>query len=395
MPDFCAARGCHNERSAQTKTNGITFHKFPKNKDRRIQWERAVRRHGFVASDRSLLCSEHFKQEDFDKTGQTVRLRANVVPKIFCFSAPVESSLNKKKPVVKRTTATSRRAAENWPTEVEEKKSKTDSTIEEEKEPTDPQQNNPPPENNPSPDVAPNREAMLAELHAKQQAAIAEVQRSRRRKITDHQYALPFSPKDLKLKFELALKTVQKLRREKVNALMRERRAKKYMQAALEELKQKNEIIEDLQDKLECYSDIPVELLARQGVEYTKDQKDFAFKLYLHGPKAYNYLRERLKIHLPHPSSIQRWLSTAESKQGLNHMVRDMLERLRQEDDGKSACVTQIQDDAITQIQDDAMAGDDEVQDDTETQTVCVFVETEDQFNQTSAAVQGLQGYWE
>nr|XP_061812957.1 THAP domain-containing protein 2-like [Nerophis lumbriciformis] len=306
MPDFCAARGCHNERSAQTKTNGITFHKFPKNKDRRIQWERAVRRHGFVASDRSLLCSEHFKQEDFDKTGQTVRLRANVVPKIFCFSAPVESSLNKKK----------------------------------------------------------------------QQAAIAEVQRSRRRKITDHQYALPFSPKDLKLKFELALKTVQKLRREKVNALMRERRAKKYMQAALEELKQKNEIIEDLQDKLECYSDIPVELLARQGVEYTKDQKDFAFKLYLHGPKAYNYLRERLKIHLPHPSSIQRWLSTAESKQGLNHMVRDMLERLRQEDDGKSACVTQIQDDAITQIQDDAMAGDDEVQDDTETQT-------------------GLQGYWE
>ncbi|KAK5917105.1 hypothetical protein CgunFtcFv8_012023 [Champsocephalus gunnari] len=58
------------------------------------------------------------------------------------------------------------------------------------------------------------------------------------------------------------------------------------MQALLEELKEKNLINEELKDKLECYSDLPVHLLSRQGVEYTKAQRDF------HGPKAYHYLRD-------------------------------------------------------------------------------------------------------
>ncbi|KAG7271338.1 hypothetical protein CRUP_037287 [Coryphaenoides rupestris] len=41
---------------------------FPKNNDLRKQWEVALRREGFTDSQLPKLCSEHFRQEDFDRT---------------------------------------------------------------------------------------------------------------------------------------------------------------------------------------------------------------------------------------------------------------------------------------------------------------------------------------
>ncbi|XP_028979362.2 uncharacterized protein LOC114840356 isoform X3 [Esox lucius] len=159
---------------------------------------------------------------------------------------------------------------------------------------------------------------------------------SRKRQATDHLYSLPACPKAIKAKLEKASARVRKLQREKSNSLRREKRAKMNMQALLEELKEKNLINEELKDNLECYLDLLVHLLSRQGIEYTKAQRDFALTLHLHGPKAYQYLRETLHIHLPHPSSLQRWLSSLDARPGLNKMMLDMLERRRQEDEVKS-----------------------------------------------------------
>ncbi|KAM3605598.1 uncharacterized protein V6R79_001603 [Siganus canaliculatus] len=344
MPDFCAAYGCSNERSLQTRSRGITFHKFPKSRERRRQWELALKRDGFAANDRSLLCSEHFRNEDFDRTGQTVRLKAGAVPQIFNFPAHLQ------RPIATRNTTASRKAEENLPMDLH--------------------QDDPPPDD----------------------AATGERSKNRKRKATDHMYALPSCPKAVKAKLDAALKTVRKLQREKSNALARERRAKKNMHALLQELKDKNLINEELKDKLECYSDLPVHLLSRQGVEYTKAQRDFALTLHLHGPKAYHYLRETLKIHLPHPSSLQRWLSSLDAKPGLNKMMLDMLERRRQEAEAKYGCVTLML---------DAMAIKKHVQYDPQTQTMCGFVDMGDHLNQTDIAsealvfmVVGLQGYW-
>jgi len=52
----------------------------------RKKWEVAMRRKGFHASNSSVLCSQHFQQGDFDRTGQTVRLQNNVIPSVFSFS---------------------------------------------------------------------------------------------------------------------------------------------------------------------------------------------------------------------------------------------------------------------------------------------------------------------
>uniref|UniRef100_A0A671VB66 THAP-type domain-containing protein n=1 Tax=Sparus aurata TaxID=8175 RepID=A0A671VB66_SPAAU len=90
MPDFCAAYGCSNERSIQTRSRGITFHGFPKDTDLKRQWELSLKREGFVAAERSLLCSEYFKPDDFDRTGQIVRLRHGVKPSVFNFPSHLQ-----------------------------------------------------------------------------------------------------------------------------------------------------------------------------------------------------------------------------------------------------------------------------------------------------------------
>ncbi|XP_062326108.1 THAP domain-containing protein 6-like isoform X1 [Osmerus eperlanus] len=200
MPDFCAAYGCSNRRCLETKTRGITFHLFPKTGERRRKWEVALRRDGFSASDRTLLCSEHFRSEDFDRTGQTVRLKDGVVPTIFNFPAHLQRS------GATRSTTTCSRVDDNLPMDL-------------------------------MPDVGATGERRLGH----------------KRQATDHLYTLPASPEAIKAKLEEASVRVRKLQREKSNALRREKRAKNNMQALVEELKETHLINEELKDKLECY----------------------------------------------------------------------------------------------------------------------------------------------
>ncbi|XP_037604679.1 THAP domain-containing protein 2 isoform X4 [Sebastes umbrosus] len=107
MPDSCSAWGCKNRRTIQTKALGITFHKFPKAKELRLQWDTAVRREGFFTKKYAVVCSEHFRLEDFDSTGQTVRIRDGAVPIAVSFPTHL------KRPMTTRTTQTSKRAAES------------------------------------------------------------------------------------------------------------------------------------------------------------------------------------------------------------------------------------------------------------------------------------------
>lgn len=66
----------------------------------------------------------------------------------------------------------------------------------------------------------------------KQQGAAEEGLKSHQ-EVPDHAYALPACPKAIKDKLNEASATVRKLHREKRNAMARERRAKRNMQALL------------------------------------------------------------------------------------------------------------------------------------------------------------------
>lgn len=68
----------------------VLLYRFPKDSVRKRNWEVALRREGFSASSSSALCSKHFKPEDFDRTGQTVRLKDGAVPSVFSFPAHLQ-----------------------------------------------------------------------------------------------------------------------------------------------------------------------------------------------------------------------------------------------------------------------------------------------------------------
>ena len=64
----------------------VFFLRFPhKNAERLNTWVKNVRRENWTPSARSHLCSQHFKPQCFDRTGQTVRLRSDAMPTIFAF----------------------------------------------------------------------------------------------------------------------------------------------------------------------------------------------------------------------------------------------------------------------------------------------------------------------
>ncbi|XP_049888322.1 THAP domain-containing protein 6-like [Epinephelus moara] len=163
----------------------------------RFPWEVALWREGFSASSSSMLCSEHFKPEDFDRTGQTVRIRDGAVPSVFSFPAHLTS---RGYPVATRTTETSKKAQETMAVDCSQLVQDTDEPL-------------------PVPSV-------------------------------DHSYVLPSSTDDLRARLSDVLARVESLEREKRNAKDRERRAKNTVCSLLEDLRGKKLINEELKDKL-------------------------------------------------------------------------------------------------------------------------------------------------
>ncbi|XP_018426529.1 PREDICTED: THAP domain-containing protein 2-like [Nanorana parkeri] len=82
MPTTCAAVGCSNNSK---RDSNVTFHRFPSNPERRKLWLSLLNREHFIPSLHTFLCSKHFEETCFDRTGQTVRLRANTIPTIFIY----------------------------------------------------------------------------------------------------------------------------------------------------------------------------------------------------------------------------------------------------------------------------------------------------------------------
>ena len=88
MVKNCCAVGCHN---VYKKGSGIHFYRFPTEPDRRAKWVSAIHREGWVPTEYSWLCSEHFV------TGKKSNnpLAPNFIPTIFKhISSPQKHRLN-------------------------------------------------------------------------------------------------------------------------------------------------------------------------------------------------------------------------------------------------------------------------------------------------------------
>eukprot|EP00057_Strongylocentrotus_purpuratus_P001849 XP_003723332.1 PREDICTED: THAP domain-containing protein 2 [Strongylocentrotus purpuratus] len=95
MP-FCAAFNCTNRLK---KGSGITFHRFPKSGSALLkEWLVKMRRDKWIPNKYSTMCSIHFEEVCFDRTGQTTRLREGSIPTIFNFSAHLKEKTKTKKP---------------------------------------------------------------------------------------------------------------------------------------------------------------------------------------------------------------------------------------------------------------------------------------------------------
>ncbi|XP_035517341.1 THAP domain-containing protein 6-like [Morone saxatilis] len=219
MPDCCAAVGCSHQRSARTKEQGITFHRFPKDKVKRKAWKAALRRRDFEPNDRSVICSCHFKTEDFDMTGQTTRLKEGVIPSVFIFSDRL-----RKVPSKPRSSRTSQKAAAEINLQV----------------PSEPGSSR----------TSQKAAAQSPDGHVQLSEGQSEESTS------DHQYAL--DPVNIKRKLTEAQQRVEDLQRDLRNAKDRERRHKRIVKSLLKDLKHKNMPTAELQQELDLYSDHPV-----------------------------------------------------------------------------------------------------------------------------------------
>jgi len=60
------------------------FDRFPHSHPELLkQWVVNMQREGFTPSETAVLCSGHFEEHCFDRTGQTVHLHEGAVPTIF------------------------------------------------------------------------------------------------------------------------------------------------------------------------------------------------------------------------------------------------------------------------------------------------------------------------
>ena len=78
MPQ-CAAPDCRNHNSRNLKS-GVSFHRFPRDSFRLSDWLSRIGREEYEPTVNSRICSAHFPEESFDRSGEKVTLKRNAMP---------------------------------------------------------------------------------------------------------------------------------------------------------------------------------------------------------------------------------------------------------------------------------------------------------------------------
>ncbi|XP_062325879.1 uncharacterized protein LOC134026882 [Osmerus eperlanus] len=90
---MCSVYKCNNYSGPVERGLGITFHPFPIHKPHLLDcWVKAMGRPSWFPRPRSVVCSGHFTEDCFDRSGDTVVLKPDAVPSMFLYQQPVQQS---------------------------------------------------------------------------------------------------------------------------------------------------------------------------------------------------------------------------------------------------------------------------------------------------------------
>lgn len=85
---YCCVPFCKSQKGKRDYI-GISFHEIPSHNVLRDQWLRVISREGdkkgskWTPSDRSVVCSKHFTNQDFKENCKLRKLKATSVPSVF------------------------------------------------------------------------------------------------------------------------------------------------------------------------------------------------------------------------------------------------------------------------------------------------------------------------
>ncbi|XP_040269134.1 DNA transposase THAP9 isoform X1 [Bufo bufo] len=291
MPVSCAASGCKSRYTLEAREKGITFHRFPRSNPALLdKWCRAMKRATstgelWMPSRYQRLCSLHFQQSCFDTTGQTKRLRDDVIPSIFNFPEDPQR------------------------TEVSENKVLETSTQ---------------PSDIPLLTKTVNEELEKVSVPSNADAGVhCQIQ------LQDHPYYIP-DIDTLKKKLQASEDSRAQKEKELRNAKDREKRLRQTCHSIYCELIKRNLLSSELLDILQPYEDIPLERFKKPESEYSAQQRMFSLTLQLNDPLVYKYLRKETKLPLPGPRRLRQWLKSDQGGPGINTLALKALIQKKQ-----------------------------------------------------------------
>ena len=141
--------------------------------------------------------------------------------------------------------------------------------------------------------------------------------------LSDHCYIISESPKTLKRKHsqvEVKLCAARKKLRLKAQQTRRLKARVSSLAGVIKVLQKKLLISTDCASLLDGLDEVPREVFERiqkkKKSVFSENMKQFATTLHFYSPKAYDYVREKFHLSLPHPQTIRKWYSSISADPG-------------------------------------------------------------------------------
>ncbi|CAH0558624.1 unnamed protein product [Brassicogethes aeneus] len=324
----CAVKDCKNNRKFPTP--GISFHVFPKGELQKV-WLNLIGKseENWTWNKNKVICSEHFKNEDFAMRFGKRFLKLNSVP-----SLKLEKSKSKPSCQVISTALTlysdSEASTSKVKTKLQESTSSTDESILKKQ--------------------IRRKRKIETRGEARQNTSAASTSTdssAKQKKIkfvkTIHNYSI--SPSKVK-KMNTDLKQRQAAYRKKLYGANKEIKSLKHkiltMQVVMEHLKKNQSVSENAADHLEkTYGSVP-HLLMNRYLKNIKNEtithesyppvlREFAATLQFYSSKAYEEVRKEFAMALPHQATVRKWYQNVNCEPGFVSAAFDAL-KLRVEE---------------------------------------------------------------